>query len=196
MHVLSVLHTHVQCLCSTVLPNRCFGRCVRYTCWQTRFLCVRLSGSGCLTPPAPLVWRQVRWGHIPTVPSDLIPCEPSCCLRKPWLLYSVSRTKPWCLPKAFSSSDVHLHSFTWIITFADVCRLPVCKIKAKMPGLCSWHWYSWLLVSVSWLMAPSLAAFWGLSCFPALPFSPLLFIHTTLLVGLSLRLLFSRELFC
>lgn len=116
MHEFSVSHTHVQCLCSTVLPNCCFGRCVRYTCWQTRFLCVRLSGSGCLTPPASLVWRQVRWGHIPTVPSDLIPCEPSCCHWKPWLLYLVSRAKPWCLPNTFSCWNMHFFcSFIWII---------------------------------------------------------------------------------
>lgn len=64
-----------SCLCSAVLPIRCFGRCVRYTCWQTRFLCVRLSGSGCLTPPVSLVWRQVRGGHVTTVSSDPVPCE-------------------------------------------------------------------------------------------------------------------------
>lgn len=51
-----------SCLCSIVLSIRCVGRCVRYTCWQTRSLCVRLSGSGCLTPPASPVWRQVREG--------------------------------------------------------------------------------------------------------------------------------------
>ena len=68
-----------RCLCSTVLSLHCVGRCVRYTCWQTRFLCVRLSGSGCLTPAAPLVWRQVRGGHISTVSSDPLPCDPSYC---------------------------------------------------------------------------------------------------------------------
>lgn len=68
-----------SCLCSTVLSICCVGRCVRYTCWQTRFLCVRLSGSGCLTPPVSLVWRQVRGGHICTVPSDPIPSDPSYC---------------------------------------------------------------------------------------------------------------------
>lgn len=59
-----------SCLCFTVLSLRCVGRCVRYTCWRTRFLCVRLSGSGCLTPLASLVWRQVRGGHISAVPSE------------------------------------------------------------------------------------------------------------------------------
>lgn len=97
MHVLSVRHTHVQCLCSAVSPNCCFGRCVRFTCWQTRFLCVRLSGSGCLTPPASPVWRQVRGGHISNVLSELTPCEPTCCHWKPWLLYLVSAAQPWSL---------------------------------------------------------------------------------------------------
>lgn len=88
-----------SCLCSTVLSIHCVGRCVRYTCWQTRFLCVRLSGSGCLTPPASLVWRQVRWGYISTVPSDPIPCDLSYCHSnshwKPWLLDSFSTAQPW-----------------------------------------------------------------------------------------------------
>lgn len=113
MHVLSVWHIHVQYLCSTVLPNCCFGRCVRYTCWQTRFLCVRLSGSGCLTPPASPVCRQVRGGHVSNVLSDLIPCETSCCHWKPWLLYSVSAAQPWSLTKAFKVkllSETHTHS--------------------------------------------------------------------------------------
>lgn len=60
----------LSCLCSTVLSIRCVGRCVRYTCWQTRSLCVRLSGSGCLTPPVSLVWRQVREGTPLPVPSE------------------------------------------------------------------------------------------------------------------------------
>lgn len=47
----------------------CAGRCVRYTCWRTRFLCVQLSGRECLTPPASPVWRQVRGGHVSIVPS-------------------------------------------------------------------------------------------------------------------------------
>lgn len=84
------------CLCFTVLSLRCVGRCVRYTCWQTRFLSVRLSGSGCLTPPAPLVWRQVRGGHISAVPSDPLPCDPSHW--KPWLLDSFSTARPWNNP--------------------------------------------------------------------------------------------------
>ena len=87
-----------SCLCSTVLSLRCVGRCVRYTCWQTRFLFVRLSGSGCLTPPASLVWRQVRGGHISTVPSDPPTlCDPSCHGNshwKPWLLDSFSTAQP------------------------------------------------------------------------------------------------------
>lgn len=164
MHVLSVWHTHIQCLCSTVLPNCCFGRCVRYTCWQTRFLCVRLSGSGCLTPPASPVWRQVRGGHISNVLSDLIPCEPSCCPWKPWLLYSVSAAQPWSLTNAFKVkllSETYTHSF----------ELSLQNITAMIPGLCSWHWYSWPLVSVSWLTAPSLTAFWGPLCSSALSFS-------------------------
>lgn len=53
-------------LCFTVLSLRCVGRCVRFTCWQTRFLCVRLSGRRCLTPHASQVWRQVRGGQIST----------------------------------------------------------------------------------------------------------------------------------
>ena len=78
MHELALSHTHS--LCFTVLSLRCVGRCVRYTCWRTRFLCVRLNGSGCLTPAASLVWRQVRGGHISAVPSEpLPPCDPSCC---------------------------------------------------------------------------------------------------------------------
>lgn len=91
-----------SCLCFTVLSLRCVGCCVRYTCWQTRFLCVRLSGSGCLTPPAPLVWRQVRGGHISPVPSDPLPCDPSYCHGnshwKPWLLGSFSTAQPWNNP--------------------------------------------------------------------------------------------------
>lgn len=91
-----------SCLCFTVLSLRCVGRCVRYTCWQTRFLCVRLSGSGCLTPPVSLVWRQVRGGHISAVPSEPLPCDPSYCRGnshwKPWLLDSFSTAQPWNNP--------------------------------------------------------------------------------------------------
>lgn len=72
MHELPLLHTYIPVVSVTVLSLRCVGRCVSYTCWRTRFLCVRLSGSGCLTPPASLVWRQVRGGHISTVLSDLL----------------------------------------------------------------------------------------------------------------------------
>lgn len=87
------------CLCFTFLSLRCVGRCVRYTCWRTRFLCVRLSGSGCLTPPASLVWRQVRGGHVFTVTSEPPPCDPTHrrgnSHMKPWLLDSVSAAQPW-----------------------------------------------------------------------------------------------------
>lgn len=70
----SLCHTLTfSCLCFTVLSLRRVGRCVRFTCWRTRFLCVQLSGSGCLTPPASLVWRQVRGGHASAVPSDPYP---------------------------------------------------------------------------------------------------------------------------
>lgn len=101
-HEFVLLHSHIRCLCFTVLSLRCVGRCVRYTCWKTRFLCVRLSGSGCLTPPAPLVWRQVRGGHISAVPSDPLPSDPSYCRGngywKPWLLDSFSTAQPWNNP--------------------------------------------------------------------------------------------------
>lgn len=170
MHMLSVWHTHIQCLCSAVLPNCCFGRCVRYSCWQTRFLCVRLSGSGCLTPPASPVWRQVRGGHNCNKISDLIPCEPSCCHWKPWLLYSVSAAQPWSLTKAFKAkrqAESYTHPFEWSLQIS----IRVYNITAMISGLCSWHWYSWPLVSVSWLMAPSLAAFWGPLSSSALSFS-------------------------
>lgn len=145
MHVLSVWHTHVQCLCSTVLPDCCFGRCVRYTCWQTRFRCVRLSGSGCLTPPASPVWRQVRGGHISNVLSDLIPCEPSRCHWKPWFLYSASAAQPWSLTNAFK---VKLFPETYTLSFGFNFQISVCvyKVAAMIPGLCSWCWYSWPLV--------------------------------------------------
>lgn len=95
----SVTHLYSVVSVLTVLSIHCVGRCVRYTCWQTRFLCVRLSGSGCLTPPASLVWRQVRWGHISSVPSDPVPCDLSYCHSnshwKPWLLDSLSTAQPW-----------------------------------------------------------------------------------------------------
>lgn len=57
----------------------CAGRCVRYTCWRTRFLCVQLSGRECLTPPASPVWRQVRGGHVSIVPSPPSPLWPWSC---------------------------------------------------------------------------------------------------------------------
>lgn len=62
----------------------CAGRCVRYTCWRTRFLCVQLSGRECLTPPASPVWRQVRGGHVSIVPSPPSTLWPwSCSLQQP-----------------------------------------------------------------------------------------------------------------
>lgn len=110
-------------LCSTVLSIRCVGRCVRYTCWQTRFLCVRLSGSGCLTPPVSLVWRQVRGGHISTVPSDPVPSDPNYChgisLWKPWLLDSFSTAQPWAHPTFHFHSLVVFFFFLFVISLGN-----------------------------------------------------------------------------
>lgn len=104
-------------------PTAVFGRCVRYTCWQTRFRCVRLSGSGCLTPPASPVWRQVRGGHVSNVLSDLIPCEPSRCHWKPWSPYSVSAAQPWSLTNALK---VKFFSETYTLSFGFNWQISVC----------------------------------------------------------------------
>lgn len=154
MHVFSVFHTHIQYLCSTVLPNCCVGRCVRYTCWQTRFLCVRLSGSGCLTPPASLVWRQVRGGHSDRIPA-LLPLETltlilglsSTALKPHKFFQKVLFFSLWDEPRRIQ--------LIWMITFADI-RACVWHNRLKSQGFAydtciAEHWFlypdSWLLPS-------------------------------------------------